>query len=152
MATKYRGYTITDTGTTIDQSLHGGKGNRPLYKVTDKDGFAERNHMGNLPIITTTAGAKDYIDELLTKMATELMGEGYPACLNDAGQAHVGAELERLGLDWDVSATCSDIEDKLSFGNLTKGNGDTMDYDIRGGRGFIEIEADKHVTFADMSQ
>lgn len=64
MATKYRGYTITDTGTTIDQSLHGGKGNRPLYSITDDYGNAERNTLGNLPIITTIAGARKYIDGL----------------------------------------------------------------------------------------
>lgn len=86
------------------------------------------------------------------------MSEYFPAHLNEAGQAHVRAELERLGLDWDVSATCSDIEGKISFGDLTKGNGNTMDYEIRnvdvgkssyGVFGFIEIEADRHVHFRE---
>ena len=36
--------------------------------------------------------------------------------LNDAGQAHVTAELIRLGLDaWDAQGTCADIEEMPDF-------------------------------------
>ena len=59
--TKYRGYTIERTTTTIDQSLHGGRGNRWLLKITDANGHAIRNAQGNLPIITTIDGAKERI-------------------------------------------------------------------------------------------
>jgi hypothetical protein len=55
-----------------------------------------------------------------------------PVCLNDEGQAHVAAELKRHGIDWDVSAVCSEIEDGL-LGGLTEmrvGSDDTYDYEI----------------------
>ena len=74
--------------------------------------------------------------------------------LNDAGQAHVAAELDRLLLDWSVSGTCSEIEGRPGFMDLTAGG--SYDYEIsnhaHGGRGYgvygwIEILADKHVTF-----
>ena len=43
------------------------------------------------------------------------MKEFIPTCLNDKGQAHVAAELKRIGIDWDVEAVCSDIEQKNGF-------------------------------------
>ena len=55
-----------------------------------------------------------------------------PVCLSDEGQAHVAAELKRHGIDWDVSAVCSEIEDGL-LGGLTEmrvGSDDTYDYEI----------------------
>lgn len=73
--TKYRSYTITKTATTIGPELHGrGGGRRYLYKIEDKDGFAERNHMGNLPLITSVASARAYIDNLL-KAESEIPAE-----------------------------------------------------------------------------
>lgn len=38
--------------------------------------------------------------------------------LNETGASHVANELHRLGLDWDVSATCSEIEEKQGFMEL----------------------------------
>ena len=55
-----------------------------------------------------------------------------PVCLSDEGQAHVAVELKRHGIDWDVSAVCSEIEDGL-LGGLTEmrvGSDDTYDYEI----------------------
>jgi hypothetical protein len=55
-----------------------------------------------------------------------------PVCLSDEGQAHVADELKRHGIDWDVSAVCSEIEDGL-LGGLTEmrvGSDDTYDYEI----------------------
>ena len=78
----------------------------------------------------------------------------FASCLNEAGQAHVAAELNRLGLNWSVSGTCSEIEDKPGFMDLTSGS--SYDYEISnsaagkrsyGAFGFIEILADKHVAF-----
>ena len=63
--TTYRGYTITKTSTTIGPELHGGRGNRNLLKITDANGHAIRDGRGNLPLITTIAGAQAAIrDEL----------------------------------------------------------------------------------------
>ena len=78
----------------------------------------------------------------------------FASCLNEAGQAHVAAELNRLGLNWSVSGTCSEIEDKPGFMDLTSGS--SYDYEISnsaagkrsyGAFGCIEILADKHVEF-----
>ena len=80
--------------------------------------------------------------------------EPFASCLNEAGQAHVAAELNRLGLNWSVSGTCSEIEDKPGFMDLTSGS--SYDYEISnsaagkrsyGAFGCIEILADKHVEF-----
>ena len=80
--------------------------------------------------------------------------EKIATCLNDAGQAHVAAELKRLGLDWSVSGTCSEIEGKPGFMEITFGG--SYDYEISnnaagvrgyGVFGWIEILADRHVTF-----
>lgn len=38
--------------------------------------------------------------------------------LNDKGQAHVAAELARMGLSWDVQATCTEIEEMADFCNV----------------------------------
>lgn len=48
--------------------------------------------------------------------------------LNESGVAHVASELDRLGLDWDVSATCSDIEQKPGFMGMEPD--DRYDYEI----------------------
>ena len=55
-----------------------------------------------------------------------------PVCLNDEGQAHVAAELKRHGIDWDVSAVCSEIEDKILGGmdTICASSTDTYDYEI----------------------
>jgi len=55
-----------------------------------------------------------------------------PVCLNDEGQAHVAAELKRHNIDWDVSAVCSEIEDKILGGlaEMRIGSDDTYDYEI----------------------
>ena len=38
--------------------------------------------------------------------------------LNSKGQAHVEAELDAMGLDWSVPATCSEIEEKAGFADI----------------------------------
>jgi len=53
-----------------------------------------------------------------------------PLCLNDEGQAHVAAELKRHGIDWDVSAVCSEIEEGRGFSEMRVGSDDTYDYEI----------------------
>ena len=55
-----------------------------------------------------------------------------PVCLNDEGQAHVAAELKRHGIDWDVSAVCTEIEDGLlgSMDTIRASSNDTYDYEI----------------------
>ena len=58
------------------------------------------------------------------------MKEFIPTCLNDEGQAHVSAELERIGLDWDVSGVCSEIEQKIGFMHMRRNSDDTYDYEI----------------------
>lgn len=75
------------------------------------------------------------------------MPSSFPSCLNEAGQEHVARELTRLGLDWDASATCSEIEQLPGFQQLQEGIGDGMSYRTRGDHGDIEILADEHVTF-----
>lgn len=84
------------------------------------------------------------------------MTNTFPAFLNETGRKHVAEELARLDLSWDVAATCSDIENKISFGDLVQGRGDGMDYEISniragiksyGAYGSIEILADEHVYF-----
>jgi hypothetical protein len=53
-----------------------------------------------------------------------------PVCLSDEGQAHVAAELKRHGIDWDVSAVCSEIEEGRGFSEMRIGSDDTYDYEI----------------------
>jgi len=55
-----------------------------------------------------------------------------PVCLSDKGQAHVAAELARHGIDWDVSAVCSEIEDGMLGGmdTIRASSNDTYDYEI----------------------
>lgn len=65
--TTYKSYTINKTSTTVDASLHNGRGNRYLLKITDRNGHAIRNANGNLPIITTIIEAKNLINEELSK-------------------------------------------------------------------------------------
>lgn len=67
--TEYRGYTITKTSLTIAASLHGGKGQRNMLKITDKNGNAIRNSQGDLPRITTLEGAKQRIRAEIAKTA-----------------------------------------------------------------------------------
>lgn len=91
------------------------------------------------------------------------MTDTFPSCLNDAGQAHVTSEIERLGLGWDAPATMSDIEQKPDFMDLKEGG--SIEYEISnnkakqagigsGGYGVfatIEIVADEHVRFDKLS-
>ena len=65
--TTYRGYTIEATATTVGAEIHGGRGNRYLLKITDANGHAIRNSRGNLPMVTTIAGAKELIREEMAK-------------------------------------------------------------------------------------
>ena len=58
------------------------------------------------------------------------LNEYFAGCLNEAGQAHVSAELQRIGLDWDVSGVCSEIEQKIGFMNMRRDSGDTYDFEI----------------------
>ena len=55
-----------------------------------------------------------------------------PVCLSDKGQAHVAAELTRHGIDWDVSAVCSEIEDGMLGGmdTIRASSNDSYDYVI----------------------
>lgn len=80
----------------------------------------------------------------------------YPTALNADGQDHVGRELERIGLDWDVQATCDSIEQTVSFSEVKPGSSDRFSYEIsniavgKSGYGIfatIEIDADQHVRF-----
>ena len=82
------------------------------------------------------------------------MQEKIATGLNDVGRDHVAAELDRMGLDWSVSGTCSEIEGKPGFMDITSGG--CYDYEISniaaGMRGYgvfgqIEILADIHVAF-----
>ncbi len=68
--------------------------------------------------------------------------------LNKSGQQHVADELKRLGLEWDLDATCSEIEEKSSFMSLEYGFDDAMYYDTV--KGQIEILADEHVNFEEI--
>ena len=52
----------------------------------------------------------------------------YASYLNKAGINHVAEELDRLGLDWDVEATCADITDTNSFMDMQPG--DDCQYEI----------------------
>jgi hypothetical protein len=54
-----------------------------------------------------------------------------PVCLSDEGQAHVAAELKRHGIDWDVSAVCSEIEEGRGFSEMRVGSDDTYDYETQ---------------------
>ena len=42
----------------------------------------------------------------------------------------MATELERIGLDWDVSAVCSEIEQKIGFNEMRFNSDDTYDYEI----------------------
>ena len=55
-----------------------------------------------------------------------------PVCLSDEGQSHVAAELKRHGIDWDLGAVCTEIEDKMLGGmdTIRAGSDDTYDYEI----------------------
>jgi hypothetical protein len=82
------------------------------------------------------------------------MQEKIATCLNEVGQDHVAAELDRMGLDWSVSGTCSEIEGAPGFMDIASvGSYDYEISDIAMGRlgygvfGWIEILADIHVTF-----
>lgn len=80
----------------------------------------------------------------------------YAAALNNAGQTQVANELQRLGLNWGVIATCAEIEQSAKFGEMSEGDG--MEYEISnfaagiksyGALGFIEIEPN-HIRFEEM--
>lgn len=71
----------------------------------------------------------------------------FAAYLNEAGVAHVAEELKRLGLDWDVSATCSEIAEKPGFMDMDQDG--SYEYEISsidagkrsyGAFGWINIE------------
>ena len=104
--------------------------------------------------ITTTHATKTTPTHAHEGKWRDQAGCPFASCLNEAGQAHVAAELNRLGLNWSVSGTCSEIEDKPGFMDLTSGS--SYDYEISnnaagkrsyGAFGCIEILADKHVVF-----
>lgn len=58
--------------------------------------------------------------------------------LNAKGQAHVTAELARLGLNWNVDATMTEIESMPDFGNvLTVGE---VKYETPNGDIYIKAE------------
>ena len=79
-----------------------------------------------------------------------------PSSLNEVGQAHVEARLAEVGLDWSLDRVCSEIEGKSGFMSLTPG--DSYEYEISnisagiksyGAFAYIEIDADKHVTWVE---
>ena len=52
-------------------------------------------------------------------------------CLNEAGQQHVKNEINRLGLNWDVSATITEIEEKMhSLPEKFGRDNDSFDFEI----------------------
>lgn len=55
-----------------------------------------------------------------------------PTGLCEQGQLHVARELQRHNIDWDVSAVCSEIEDKILSGHneMRIGSDDTYSYEI----------------------
>lgn len=72
--TKYRGYSIAKTSTTVGKELHGRRGDprlsngdRWLLKITDANGNAIRNQHGNLPVLTTVEQAKRRIDAEISR-------------------------------------------------------------------------------------
>ena len=75
---------------------------------------------------------REQIQTALTELKADRDQELVPVCLNDEGQAHVAAELKRHGIDWDVSAVCSEIEDKMLGGmdTIRASSTDTYDYEI----------------------
>ena len=124
----------------------------------DLDEELHYDHMQNCRAAVANSYADSITVEAWQSAALAQVGgspqERFATGLNDAGQAHVAAELDRLGLDWSVSGTCSEIEGKPGFMALTSGG--SYDYEISnidagkrsyGVFGWIEILADKHVVF-----
>ncbi|MTH94985.1 hypothetical protein [Roseibium sp. RKSG952] len=88
------------------------------------------------------------------------MTKMYAAHLNEAGVAHVAAELKRLGLEWDLSATCSAIEGTPGFMDLTTDPNDYYEYEIAnkdvgkrgyGVVGYIEVWS-RHAQFEPVDE
>jgi len=75
---------------------------------------------------------REQIQTALTELKADRDQELIPTCLNEIGQAHVAAELTRHGIDWDVSAVCSEIEDGMLGGmdTIRACSKDTYDYEI----------------------
>ena len=75
---------------------------------------------------------REQIQTALTELKADRDQELIPTCLNEIGQAHVAAELTRHGIDWDVSAVCSEIEDGMLGGmdTIRASSNDTYDYEI----------------------
>jgi hypothetical protein len=73
---------------------------------------------------------REQIQTALTELKADREQELIPTCLNEIGQAHVAAELTRHGIDWDVSAVCSEIEDGMWMDTIRACSKDTYDYEI----------------------
>ena len=75
---------------------------------------------------------REQIQTALTELKADRDQELIPICLNDEGQAHVAAELTRHGIDWDVSAVCTEIENGMLGGldTIRASSNDTYDYEI----------------------
>ena len=75
---------------------------------------------------------REQIQLALTELKADRDQELAPTCLNEIGQAHVAAELKRHGIDWDLSAVCTEIEDGLLGGmdTIRASSNDTYDYEI----------------------
>ena len=75
---------------------------------------------------------QEQIQLALTELKTDRDQELIPTCLNEIGQAHVADELKRHGIDWDLSAVCTEIEDGLLGGmdTIRASSNDTYDYEI----------------------
>ena len=75
---------------------------------------------------------REQIQLALTEMKADRDQELIPTCLNEIGQAHVAEELKRHGIDWDLGAVCTEIEDGLlgSMDTIRASSNDTYDYEI----------------------
>ena len=75
---------------------------------------------------------REQIQLALTELKTDRDQKLIPTCLNEIGQAHVADELKRHGIDWDLSAVCTEIEDGLLGGmdTIRASSNDTYDYEI----------------------
>ena len=68
-------------------------------------------------------------DNTLTELKADRDQELVPTCLNEIGQAHVADELKRHGIDWDLGAVCTEIEDGLlcAMDTIRASSNDTYD-------------------------
>ena len=75
---------------------------------------------------------REQIQLALTEMKADRDQGLIPTCLNEIGQAHVADELKRHGIDWDLGAVCTEIEDGLlgSMDTIRASSNDTYDYEI----------------------